>query len=77
MNSASHKASSQKCPRFYQRAEGSPIAHSIPAGDPSLRLKNGFAQDDAAEEEEEEERKFDEQSKLSGYPQLPFLLPPA
>jgi len=34
-------------PRFYQRAEGSPVAHRVVAGDPSLRLKNGYAQDDA------------------------------
>jgi hypothetical protein len=36
-----------KRPRCYQRAEGSPVAHNILVGDPSLRLKNGFAQDDA------------------------------
>jgi hypothetical protein len=36
-----------KRPRFYQRAEGSPVAHSVVAGDPSFRLKNGCAQDDA------------------------------
>jgi hypothetical protein len=36
-----------KSPRFYQRVEGSPVAHSVVAGDPSLRLKNGSAQDDA------------------------------
>ena len=35
-----------KSPRFYQRVEGSPVAHSVGAGDPSLRLKNGSAQDD-------------------------------
>ena len=34
-------------PRFHQRAEGSPVARSLVAGDPSLRLKNGCAQDDA------------------------------
>jgi len=39
-----------KSPRFYQRAEGSPVAHSFVAGDPSLRLKNGYAQDDAIDE---------------------------
>jgi hypothetical protein len=31
---------------FYQRAEGSPVAHSVVAGDPSLRLKNRYARDD-------------------------------
>ena len=36
-----------KCPRFYQRAEGSSLAHCVAAGDPSLRLKNGSVQDDA------------------------------
>ncbi len=36
-----------KSPRFYQRAEGSNVAQSIAGGDPSLRLKNGSAQDDA------------------------------
>ena len=39
-----------KSPRSYQRAEGSPVAHSVVAGDPSLRLKNGCAQDDAIDE---------------------------
>jgi hypothetical protein len=39
-----------KRPRLYQRAEGSPVAHGVVAGDPSLRLKNGFAQDDAIDE---------------------------
>ena len=38
-----------KSPRFYQRAEGSPVAHRVVAGDPSLRLKNGYAQDDDIE----------------------------
>ena len=38
-----------KSPRFYQRVEGSPVAHSVVAGDPSLRLKNGYAQDDAVD----------------------------
>jgi len=33
-------------PRFHQRAEGSPVAQSLVTGDPSLRLKNGCAQDD-------------------------------
>jgi len=48
-----------KSPRFYQRAEGSPVAHSVVAGDPWLRLKNGYAQDDASTSE-----KF----KMSHYP---------
>ena len=39
------------CPRFYQRAEGSPVAHSVVEGDPSLRLKTGCAQDDAIDDE--------------------------
>jgi hypothetical protein len=39
-----------KNPRFCQRAEGSPVAHSVVAGDPSLRLKNGYVQDDAIDE---------------------------
>ncbi len=39
-----------KRPRFYQRAEGSPIAHCFVAGDTSLRLKNGCARDDAIDE---------------------------
>ena len=38
-----------KCPRFYQRAEGSPVAHGVLAGDPSLRLRNGCAQDDSVD----------------------------
>jgi len=33
-----------KRPRFYERAEGSPLAHSVVPGDPSLRLKNGYVQ---------------------------------
>jgi hypothetical protein len=41
-----------KRPRFYQRAEGSPVAHSVVAGAPFdfaqgrlfVRLKNGYAQ---------------------------------
>ena len=45
-------------PRFHQRAGGLPIARSVVAGDPfdfaqggpSLRLKTGFAQDDAVDE---------------------------
>jgi hypothetical protein len=41
-------------PRFYQWAEGSPLAHGIVAGDlpcadPSLRLRNGCDQDDTSE----------------------------
>jgi len=36
-----------KRPRFYERPEGSPVAHNVVAGDPSLRLKNGYVQDDA------------------------------
>jgi len=39
-----------KSPRFYQRAEGSPVAHSVVTGDSSLRLKKGYAQDDAIDE---------------------------
>jgi hypothetical protein len=35
-----------KVPRFLQRAEGSPCPQTVRAGDPSLRLKNGYAQDD-------------------------------
>ncbi|PYX47959.1 MAG: hypothetical protein DMG79_12950 [Acidobacteria bacterium] len=34
-------------PAFFLPAEGSPPARSVLAGDPSLRLKNGYAQDDA------------------------------
>jgi len=37
-------------PAFFQRAEGSPVAHSVVPGDPSLRLKNGYAQHDAIDE---------------------------
>jgi thiamine-phosphate pyrophosphorylase len=38
-------------PRFYQRAEGSRVGreHSQSARDPSLRLKSGYARDDARE----------------------------
>jgi hypothetical protein len=36
-----------KSPRFYQRAEGPPRGTQRRSGDPSLRLKNGYAQDDA------------------------------
>ena len=38
-----------KSPRFYQRAEGLPW-HTAPQRDPSLRLKSGYAQDDAIDE---------------------------
>ena len=51
-----------KSPRFYQRAEGSPIAHTVVAGDPTLRLKNGFAQDDAIVE-----RRCHQKFKMSHY----------
>jgi hypothetical protein len=37
------------------------MAYSVVAGDPSLRLKNGHAQDDATEEEQD----FDQKFKLS------------
>jgi hypothetical protein len=57
-------ASSRSARVFYQRAEGSPVAHSVVAGDPSLRLKNGYAQDDAIDE-----RRCDLRFKLSQYPQ--------
>jgi hypothetical protein len=53
-----------KRPRFYQRAEGSLPAHSIVAGDPSLRLKTGYAQDDATEAE----RIYEKKPKLSCAP---------
>jgi hypothetical protein len=36
-------------PRFYERAEGSRVARFLRARDPSLRLKSGYAQDDANE----------------------------
>src|SRR5579884_777455 len=39
-----------KRPRSCQRAEGSPRAHNVVVGDPSLRLKYGYAQDDAIHE---------------------------
>ncbi len=45
-----------KSPRFYQRAEGSPVAHSMVAVVPSLRRKNGCAQDDAIDEPIDERR---------------------
>jgi len=51
-----------KNPRFYQRAEGSPVAHSVVAGDPSLRLKNGCAQDDAIDQ-----RRCHQKFKMSHY----------
>jgi hypothetical protein len=51
-----------KSPRFYQRVEGSPVAHSVVAGDPSLRLKNGSAQDDAVDE-----RRCHQKFKMSHY----------
>jgi thiamine-phosphate diphosphorylase len=40
-------------PRFYQRAEGSRVGreHSRSAQDPSLRLNDGYARDDATEKE--------------------------
>jgi hypothetical protein len=52
-----------KSPRFYQRAERSPVANSVVAGDPSLRLKNGYAQDDATDE-----RRCHQKFKMSHYP---------
>jgi hypothetical protein len=54
-----------KRPRFYQRAEGSLLAHRVVAGDPSLRLKNGYAQDDAVNEP-----KMRQKFKLSHYQNL-------
>ena len=51
-----------KSPCFYQRAEGSPVARSVVAGDPSLRLKNGYAQDDAIDE-----RRCHQKFKLTHY----------
>ncbi len=33
-------------PRFYQRAEESPVSQQMGARDPSLRLESGYAQDD-------------------------------
>ena len=38
-----------EAPRFYERGEGSRGVRISCALDPSLRLKNGFAQDDAVE----------------------------
>src|SRR2546423_9999508 len=46
LNSELHKALSPEEPAFLP-AERCPIAQSAVAGDPSLRLKNGYAQDDA------------------------------
>ena len=40
-----------KSPRFYQRAEGSPVAQRR-SGDRSLRLKNGYAREPALSEVE-------------------------
>jgi len=40
------------------------VAHSVVAGDPSLRLKNGSGQDDASDDERRCHLKF----KLSHYP---------
>jgi len=51
-----------KSPRSYQRAEGSPVARLVVAGDPSLRLKNGCAQDDAIDE-----RRCYQKYKMSHY----------
>jgi hypothetical protein len=51
-----------KSPRFYQRAEGSPVAHSVVTGDPSLRLKNGYTRDDAIDE-----RRCRQKFKMSHY----------
>jgi len=39
--------------RFHQRAEGSGVRTGMAARDPSLRLKNGCARDDAAEKNED------------------------
>jgi hypothetical protein len=50
LNFQSHHGVIPKRPRFYQRAEGSPVAHGILAADPLLRLKNGCAQDEIIEE---------------------------
>jgi hypothetical protein len=47
MNLESHTRRHPEAPASCQRAEGSPVAQSILAGDPSLRLNNGCAQDDA------------------------------
>jgi len=37
-------------PRFLQRADGSPDPQYRESGDPSLRLRNGYAQDDRRED---------------------------
>jgi hypothetical protein len=47
-----------KRPRFYQRAEGSPMTRNVVAGDPSLRLKNGCTQDDASDDDQRCPLKF-------------------
>jgi len=39
------------------------VAHSVVAGDPSLRLKNGYAQDDGIDE-----RRCHQKFKMSHYP---------
>jgi len=57
-----------KSPRSYQRAEGSPVARSVVTGDPSLRLKNGCAQDDAIDE-----RRCHQKFKMSHYLSLQAL----
>jgi hypothetical protein len=59
-----------KSPRSYQRAEGSPVAHSLVAGDPSLRLKHGYAQDDAVDG-----RRCHQKFKMSHYPITTARLP--
>jgi hypothetical protein len=51
-----------KRPRFYEQDEGSPVAHSLGAGDPSLRLKNGYAQDDVVDG-----RRCDQKFKMNHY----------
>jgi hypothetical protein len=56
-------------PALSPAGEGSPVAHSIVAGDPSLRLKNGYAQDDAAEAEQ----RYDKKAKLSHYRQAQWI----
>jgi hypothetical protein len=50
-----------KSPRSYQRAEGSPVAHRVVTGDPSLRLKNGYARDAI------DERRCHQKFKMSHY----------
>ena len=46
-------------PRFHQRAEGSHVAQSVVVGDPSLRLKNGYAQDDAIHDKGRSQQKIE------------------